>query len=152
MIYKPEMLSDIVNTQRENGRKTVFTNGCFDILHAGHVKYLKESKSLGDILIVGLNSDNSVKRLKGESRPINTLEDRATVIEALRSVDYVCAFDQDTPKELLEKIRPDILTKGGDYKKEDVVGFELLSSYGGEVRILSFIDGKSTTNIIERAK
>lgn len=152
MIYKPEILSGIVNTQREYGRKTVFTNGCFDILHAGHIKYLKESKSLGDILIVGLNSDDSIRRLKGETRPINTLEDRATVIEALKCVDYVCSFDEDTPKALLEKIRPDILTKGGDYKKEDVVGFELLSSYGGEVRILSFVDGKSTTNIIERAK
>jgi len=152
MLYQPEELVSIVTKIRDKGGKTVFTNGCFDILHTGHVRYLSESKKLGDIQIVALNTDNSVKRLKGEARPINKLEDRAEVIAALRSVDYVTFFDEETPASILEIIRPDILTKGGDYLKEKVVGYDLLMSYGGEVIILDFVEGKSTTRIIEKSR
>lgn len=152
MLYAPKLLSEIVDSHRNSGRKTVFTNGCFDILHAGHVQYLRQSKKLGDIQIVALNSDASVKRLKGQSRPINSLIDRAEVISELSCVDYVTSFDEDTPADILEIIRPDILTKGGDYKKEDVVGYELLKSYGGEIVILDFLEGRSTTEIISRSK
>ena len=127
-------------------KKIVFTNGCFDILHAGHVKYLKEAKSFGDILIVGLNSDESVKRLKGESRPINTFEDRATVLSALESVDFVVGFSEDTPYELIKVIKPDVLVKGGDYEGKEVVGSDIAK----ETRLVQFVDGKSTTNIIQR--
>ncbi len=127
-------------------KKIVFTNGCFDILHAGHVKYLKEAKSFGDILIVGLNSDESVKRLKGESRPINTFEDRATVLGALESVDFVVGFSDDTPYELIKAIKPDILVKGGDYEGKEVVGSDIAK----ETKLVQFVDGKSTTSIIQR--
>ncbi|GAB5466897.1 MAG: D-glycero-beta-D-manno-heptose 1-phosphate adenylyltransferase [Candidatus Kapaibacteriales bacterium] len=152
MILKPDTISKIVQEGKGQGKTFVFTNGCFDIIHPGHVRYLKESKKLGDYQIVALNSDDSVRRLKGESRPINSLEDRAEVMASLSSVDFVTFFDEDTPKEVLDIIRPNILTKGGDYVKEDVVGYELLKSYGGVVVILSFVDGKSTTNIIEKSK
>ena len=127
-------------------KKIVFTNGCFDILHSGHVKYLKEAKSFGDILIVGLNSDESVKRLKGESRPINTFEDRATVLGALESVDFVVGFSDDTPYELIKAIKPDILVKGGDYEGKEVVGSDIAK----ETKLVQFVDGKSTTSIIQR--
>ena len=129
-------------------KKIVFTNGCFDILHAGHVKYLKEAKSFGDILVVGLNSDESVKRLKGKSRPINTLEDRATVLSALESVDFVVEFGEDTPYNLIKAIKPDILVKGGDYEGKEIVGSDIAK----ETRLVQFVDGKSTTNIIKRCK
>jgi len=129
-------------------KKIVFTNGCFDILHAGHVKYLKEAKSFGDILIVGLNSDESVKRLKGESRPINSSDDRATVLSALEAVDFVVEFTDDTPYELIKAIKPDILVKGGDYEGKEVVGSDIAK----ETRLVQFVDGKSTTNIIKRCK
>ncbi len=127
-------------------KKIVFTNGCFDILHAGHVKYLKEARSFGDLLIVGLNSDDSVKRLKGESRPINKAEDRATVLSALEAVDYVVEFSEDTPYELIKEIKPDILVKGGDYEGKEVVGSDIAK----ETRLVQFVDGKSTTEIIRR--
>ncbi len=127
-------------------KKIVFTNGCFDILHAGHVKYLKEAKSFGDILVVGLNSDESVKRLKGKSRPINTLEDRATVLSALEAVDFVVEFSEDTPYNLIKAIKPDILVKGGDYEGKEIVGSDIAK----ETRLVQFVDGKSTTNIIKR--
>ena len=127
-------------------KKIVFTNGCFDILHAGHVKYLREAKSFGDILVVGLNSDESVKRLKGESRPINVFEDRATVLSALEAVDFVVGFSDDTPYELIKAIKPDVLVKGGDYEGKEVVGSDIAK----ETRLVQFVDGKSTTNIIKR--
>jgi len=127
-------------------KTTVFTNGCFDILHSGHVKYLKEAKSFGDILVLGLNSDDSVKRLKGDSRPINTASDRAEVLASLESVDYVVEFDDDTPYELIKAIKPDILVKGGDYEGKEVVGSDIAK----ETRLVQFVDGKSTTNIIKR--
>ncbi len=130
----------------------VFTNGCFDILHAGHIRYLQEARALGDRLIVGINSDASVRRLKGEGRPVNTAEDRALMLKALACVDEVYVFDEDTPLELIKKIRPDIIVKGGDYKPEEVVGRDFAEIYGGRVEIIPFTEGKSTTSIIDRIK
>ncbi|MBT4575680.1 MAG: D-glycero-beta-D-manno-heptose 1-phosphate adenylyltransferase, partial [Candidatus Cloacimonetes bacterium] len=130
----------------------VFTNGCFDILHAGHVKYLAEAKELGNILILGLNSDSSVKRLKGNDRPVNNEQDRAVVLSALCSVSYIVIFDEDTPYELINNIKPNILVKGGDWKPEDIVGHDIVSSYNGRVKSLSFIEGKSTTDIVNKLR
>lgn len=127
--------------------KTIFTNGCFDILHRGHVEYLRKSKQLGSKLIVGLNSDASVKRLKGDQRPINTQEDRKAVLESLDFVDEVVVFDEDTPYELIKKVNPDIITKGGDYEPHEVVGNDL-----AEIVIIPLVDGLSTTNIIEKIR
>jgi D-beta-D-heptose 7-phosphate kinase/D-beta-D-heptose 1-phosphate adenosyltransferase len=133
-------------------KKIVFTNGCFDILHVGHIRYLQKARLLGDILVIGLNSDISVKRLKGELRPINTEKDRAELLCALEYVDYVVIFNEDTPRKLIKKIQPDILVKGGDYKPDDVVGKDIVEARGGRLELLQFIEGKSTTNIIERIK
>ncbi|MAZ48818.1 MAG: D-glycero-beta-D-manno-heptose 1-phosphate adenylyltransferase [Halobacteriovoraceae bacterium] len=132
------------------GKKVVFTNGCFDILHRGHVSYLNEAKSLGDILVVGLNSDASVKRLKGESRPVNSERDRKFVLENLKAVDYVFIFEQDTPLELIKKVSPYILVKGGDWKPDQIVGSEFVLQNGGQVKSLQFVDGFSTTSTIEK--
>ena len=129
-------------------KKIVFTNGCFDILHVGHVKYLEVAKSFGDMLIVGLNSDESVKRLKGKNRPINSSDDRAYVLSALESVSFVVEFKEDTPLELIKSIRPDILVKGGDYRGKNIIGSDIAK----EVKLVDFIDGKSTTNIIKKAQ
>jgi len=131
---------------KKGGKKIVFTNGCFDILHAGHVKYLEEAKSYGDVLILGLNADASVRRLKGEARPVNTQEDRAYILAALEAVDYVVIFDEDTPYALIEAVKPHILVKGGDYEGKEVVGQDIVD----ELRLVQFVDGKSTTKIIER--
>ncbi len=141
-------IETITNQCHNRGEKIVFTNGCFDILHAGHVKYLEEARSYGDILVVGVNSDISVKKLKGEKRPINTQEDRSYILSALDAVDYVVIFDEDTPYELIKKIQPDILVKGGDYKDKQVVG----SDIADRVRLVDFIDGKSTTGTINKIK
>jgi len=130
----------------------VFTNGCFDILHRGHVEYLKEAKKLGDILIVGLNSDESVRKLKGKGRPINKENDRAQVLMALESVDSVIVFSEDTPIELIKRISPDILAKGGDWQINQIVGHEFVLSNGGKVYSLPYWDGHSTTDLIERCK
>ena len=131
---------------KRRGKKVVFTNGCFDILHVGHVKYLEEAKSYGDVLILGLNSDASVRRLKGESRPVNAEDDRAYILAALEAVDYVVKFEEDTPYELIKAVAPHILVKGGDYKGKDIVGQEIAD----ELRLVEFVDGRSTTKIIER--
>ncbi len=131
-------------------KKIVFTNGCFDILHIGHIRYLQEAAKLGDILVIGLNSDASVKRLKGESRPINSELERAEMIGALGFVDYVVIFEEDTPFELIKKIQPDILVKGGDYINQYVIGTKEVEERGGKLVLLPFIDGKSTTNIIKK--
>lgn len=133
-------------------QKIVFTNGCFDILHAGHIRYLHRASELGDILIVGINTDQSVSRLKGPERPINTLDDRMEVLEALEFVDYVIAFDEDTPLELIKKIKPDVLVKGADYAPEDVVGREFVEARGGRLELIQYVAGKSTTNIISKIK
>jgi D-beta-D-heptose 7-phosphate kinase/D-beta-D-heptose 1-phosphate adenosyltransferase len=141
-------ISETVKRLRRDGKKIVFTNGCFDILHLGHIRYLEKAKSFGDVLIVGLNSDESVKRLKGKDRPVNSQYDRAYLLAALESVDYVTIFGEDTPYELLETIRPDILVKGGDYAGKEVVGREL----AGQLRIVEFVEGRSTTGIIEKMR
>lgn len=134
--------------QTKKHQKIVFTNGCFDILHVGHVKYLEVAKSFGDMLIVGLNSDDSIKRLKGESRPINPLEDRAYILASLESVSYVVPFEEDTPLELISVLKPDILVKGADYEGKEIVG----SNIAKEVRLVQFVEGKSTTKIIEKVR
>jgi len=136
--------------KHKGNKKVVFTNGCFDLLHKGHVSYLKKASELGDILVVGLNSDASVRRLKGEDRPVNAQEDRATVLSALESVDYIVIFDEDTPENLIENIQPDILVKGADYKKEDVVGAEFVEKHGGKVELIDYLAGYSTTKIIDK--
>lgn len=139
-------IESLANTWRACGEKIVFTNGCFDILHVGHVSYLEQAARLGKHLIVGLNTDDSVKRLKGATRPLNHELDRARVLSALACVDAVVLFGEDTPTELVKKIRPDILVKGGDYKPEEVAGRE----YAGEVQIIKFEDGYSTTGLLEK--
>ncbi len=139
-------IARLVERYKKEGKKIVFTNGCFDILHVGHVKYLQEAKSFGDVLIVGLNSDASVRRLKGPSRPVNPVEDRAYLLAALEAVDFVVPFEEDTPYELIRMIRPDVLVKGGDYAGKEVVGTE----FAKELRLVDFVAGKSTTNTIEK--
>jgi rfaE bifunctional protein nucleotidyltransferase chain/domain len=141
---------ETLKSNRE-GKKVVFTNGCFDILHRGHVAYLNEAKKLGDLLVVGLNSDASVKRLKGDTRPINQEQDRKFVLENLKSVDAVYLFTEDTPLKLIEQVQPDILVKGGDWAIDQIVGSDFVLQRGGEVKSLQFVDGYSTTNIIEKA-
>ena len=133
-------------------KKIVFTNGCFDIFHAGHVMNLKKASELGDILIVAINSDESVRRLKGESRPINVLADRMAVIAALESVDYVTWFDEDTPYNLISRLRPDVIVKREDYQNKEVVGNDVLAEYGGQVVFLPFLQGRSTTEIISKIR
>jgi len=148
---KIKSLEELVQLRHTfSNQKVVFTNGCFDIIHAGHVLYLEEAKKCGDILILGLNSDSSVKRLKGNSRPINNQTDRAIVLAGLSSVDYVVIFDQDDPYDLISAIQPDVLVKGGDWKIEQIIGSDIVKRRGGEVLSLSFIEGKSTTKIIDK--
>ena len=139
-----EEIACVVNSFRD--KKIVFTNGCFDILHAGHVTYLEKAKSFGDLLIVGVNADSSVRKLKGESRPINNEQDRAYLLSALHAVDYVVIFDQETPLELIKIVQPDVLVKGGDYEGKEVVGSKIAS----EVKLVDFVNGKSTTKTIEK--
>lgn len=144
---------DVVNLRekyKREGKKLVFTNGCFDIIHVGHIKLLKKSKQIGDILIVGLNSDDSVRRLKGKGRPINKIKDRIEVLSAIRYVDHIIVFDEDTPYNLINRLRPDVLVKGGDYKPDDVIGRDIVEGNGGEVVILPLVKGQSTTKILDR--
>ena len=145
-IKSSEDIDNLVKHARKNGKKIVFTNGCFDILHVGHVKYLQIAKSFGDILIVGLNSDESVSRLKGPTRPVNIAEDRAYLLAALEAVDFVVPFVEDTPYNLIKMIEPDTLVKGGDYEGKEVIGTE----FAGELKLVDFVDGKSTTKTIEK--
>jgi D-beta-D-heptose 7-phosphate kinase/D-beta-D-heptose 1-phosphate adenosyltransferase len=126
------------------------TNGCFDLIHPGHIRYLQQAAALGDLLVVAVNDDGSVKRLKGESRPVNTVQDRMAVLAALEAVDYVVPFAEDTPARLIERLAPDVLVKGGDYTVEQVAGHESVLSRGGEVAILDFVPGHSTTGLINR--
>lgn len=135
-----------------SGKKIVFTNGCFDLLHVGHIRYLNQAKNCGDLLIVGVNSDNSVKKLKGPTRPIQNENHRAEILLNLKSVDFVTVFDQETPEELIKTIRPDLLVKGGDWKIEQIAGGQYVQSYGGQVLSLTFIEGQSTTKLIEKSK
>lgn len=130
----------------------VFTNGCFDIIHRGHIEYLNQAKSLGKSLIIGLNSDASVRKIKGEGRPINNQTDRAFVLNNLKCVDAVIIFDEDTPYDLIKALRPDFLVKGGDWREEQIVGSDVVKNYGGKVYSLKYIDSYSTTNIIDKIK
>ena len=131
--------------------KVVFTNGCFDILHRGHVEYLAKAADMGDVLVVGLNTDASVRRLKGEGRPVNNEEARALVLASLSFVDAVVLFDEDTPYELIKAIRPDVLVKGADYKVEEIVGYDVVTSYGGKVVTVPLVEGFSTTAVLNGA-
>lgn len=149
-VMNVEQLQVALQDARAQGEKVVFTNGCFDILHAGHVGYLQQARRLGQRLIVAVNGDASVTRLKGPGRPINPVERRMAVLAGLEAVDWVVSFDGDTPEELLELLRPDILVKGGDYSKEQVVGWQIVEGYGGKVEVLSFFDDCSTTAIVEK--
>lgn len=150
-LAEAELLQEIA-ARKAAGRRIVFTNGCFDLLHVGHVRYLQAARALGDELVVGVNSDASVKRLKGPDRPIQTENDRAEILAALACVSFTTLFTEDTPARLIEAVRPDILVKGGDWKIDQIVGGAFVQSYGGEVRSLQFIDGKSTTKLIEKAR
>ncbi len=141
---------DVINNLKSEKKKIVFTNGCFDLLHVGHIRYLSNAKKLGDFLIVGLNSDESVKILKGQNRPINKFEDRAMLLSALRSVDLVIMFEEQTPENLINKVVPNVLVKGGDYDIEDIAGYHTVIKNGGKVRILDFYKGYSSTNYIKK--
>lgn len=143
-------LNKITKKLKKQGKKIVFTNGCFDIVHHGHVKYLEQAKRKGDILVVGVNSDSSVRKIKGKSRPINLQNDRTAVIAALESVDYVTIFKETTPLNLIKKIKPDILVKGSDWKSSDIVGALELKKYGGKTLRVNLLKGYSTSNLIKK--
>ena len=145
-------LKERLDILKGEGKTIVFTNGCFDIIHAGHVRYLKEAKNLGDILVLALNSDSSIRSIKGKPRPFIPQDERAYVVASLEAVDYVTLFDDDTPLVLIEYLKPDVLVKGGDWAEEDIVGRNEISAWGGTVAIIPEIQGKSTTNILEKIK
>lgn len=150
MILSRETAARVIEELKLQGKKVVFTNGCFDILHVGHLRYLNDAKKQGDVLIVGVNSDESVRRLKGPTRPINNEIDRAEMLSGLKTVDFTLIFDELTPIETLEKIKPSIHVKGGDYTKEQLPETATVEKNGGEVIILSYVEGKSTTNIVNK--
>lgn len=149
-IKSAAQLSRIIARLRSKCKRVVFTNGCFDILHVGHVDYLSKARQLGDILVVGLNSDRSVRALKGRGRPINKVSDRAKVLAALSFIDYVTVFDELTPGKLIQKIKPGILVKGGDWKLGDIVGADFVRSCGGKVITVPFVKGYSTTGLLKK--
>ncbi len=151
-IKSPNRLKPILRRLQAGGKKVVFTNGVFDILHVGHVRLLEQSKRQGDILVVALNTDESVKRLKGPERPLNTLEKRAELMAALACVDFVTWFEEDTPLEVFVHLRPDILVKGGDYKVSEIVGAREVKSWGGRVVRIKLVEGQSTTGLLKRVK
>ena len=148
---KEDVLTKLKN-HRAAGETIVFTNGCFDILHIGHLRYLKQAKALGAFLVVGLNSDASVRRIKGSERPIVPEEERMEMLLGLEAVDYVCLFEEDTPLELIKQIEPNVLVKGGDWSVEQIVGADYVQSIGGSVQSLPFVEGHSTTSILERIR
>ncbi len=152
MIYSLTELSEVIKASKLNSEKIVMTNGCFDILHAGHIAYLEEAKSHGDRLLVAVNDDDSVSRLKGPKRPINSLSDRIKVLNGLVSVDWVISFAEDTPVSLINVIKPDVLVKGGDYQLSEIIGGQEVLANGGKVKSLSFKEGFSTSAIIEKLK
>jgi D-beta-D-heptose 7-phosphate kinase/D-beta-D-heptose 1-phosphate adenosyltransferase len=151
VVTRSELVS-IRGRLRDQGRRVVFTNGCFDIIHRGHVEYLTKAKAKGDILVVGLNTDASVRRLKGPSRPVVSQDDRAIVMAAVGVVDYVCLFDEDTPLELITAVVPDVLVKGADWPIDKVVGRDVVEAAGGTVQTIEFVADRSTTSIIERIR
>jgi len=148
-IKTKEDLHRIVEDLKKKGKRIVFTNGCFDLIHIGHIRYLEKAKTLGDILVVGMNSDRSVQNLKGPKRPILPQEERAEILSGLGCVDYITVFDEQTPLELISSLQPHTLVKGGDWTKETTVGKEVVERSGGEVVILPFEEGSSTSNLIE---
>lgn len=148
----PEEAEVEVAAARKEGKRIVFTNGCFDLLHAGHIRLLQQAAAFGDLMVVGLNSDQSVRRLKGQERPVHSEDDRVAVMSELESVGIVVVFDEDTPTSLIERLRPDVLVKGGDYSKDQVVGRDLVESWGGRVELIPHLDGRSTTGTIARMR
>jgi rfaE bifunctional protein nucleotidyltransferase chain/domain len=152
IIENRQELSKKIQSLKKEGKKIVFTNGCFDIIHVGHVTYLSKAKSLGDVLVVGINSDSSVKKLKGVTRPINDLASRMVVLDSLKSVDLVVPFEEDTPIALIELIKPDIHVKGGDYKEDQLVESKVVKINGGKVVIIPFVNGYSVTTLLGKIK
>ncbi|MCP2519909.1 D-glycero-beta-D-manno-heptose 1-phosphate adenylyltransferase [Candidatus Aminicenantes bacterium AC-335-A11] len=154
-MVKIKKLDELINLRKrwkQEGKKVVFTNGCFDILHLGHIKLFKFAKGLGDILIVGVNSDSSIKKIKGSKRPIFPLNERLEVLEAIEYIDYLTVFEEETPLKLITSLLPDILVKGGDWKPEQVVGGKEVEEAGGKVVIFPYVRGHSSSNIIEKIK
>ncbi|MCF8230461.1 MAG: D-glycero-beta-D-manno-heptose 1-phosphate adenylyltransferase [Bacteroidales bacterium] len=151
-IIKKNELERLLNIWRFQGKKLVFTNGCFDILHLGHIDYLSKAKDQGDVLIIGLNTDASVKRIKGSNRPVNDEQARSMILASLRFVDVVVFFDEDTPYDLISFVKPDILVKGSDYKVEEIVGYDIVKNNGGQIITLDLAAGYSTTGILEKIK
>ena len=157
-IIKSRILNDKVQINRQIAvwkflnKKIVFTNGCFDILHLGHIDYLAKAADQGDILCVGLNTDRSVRKIKGKNRPVNDENVRAIILASIAFVDAVMLFDEETPYELIKSVQPDILIKGADYKPEDIVGYDVVKSRGGEIKTIKYLDGYSTSNILEKIK
>ena len=152
MLVERKDIAQFCEILRKGGRKIVFTNGCFDILHAGHVTYLEAAKAQGDVLVLGLNSDASVRRLKGSERPINNELDRAKVVGALQAVDYVVLFGEQTAEAVIAEVKPDIYVKGGDYTLDTLPEAKIVQSYGGKVVFIDMVEGRSTTNIINKIK
>jgi D-glycero-beta-D-manno-heptose 1-phosphate adenylyltransferase len=152
MIYELKDFLEVRKKLKEKNKKIVFTNGCFDILHKGHIEYLEQAKSLGDYLVIGLNSDTSVKRIKGESRPINSENDRAYVLNSLKIIDAVVIFDEDTPYNIIKEIIPDFLVKGGDWKEDEIVGADVVKKAGGKVVSLKYVVNYSTTSTINKLR
>ncbi|MBR2143372.1 D-glycero-beta-D-manno-heptose 1-phosphate adenylyltransferase [Anaerovibrio sp.] len=150
MLIDSAKIQEFCQILRDGGQRVVFTNGCFDILHAGHVRYLSKARSFGDCLVLGLNSDASVRRIKGPARPINNEQDRAEVVGALGCVDYVVIFDEPTAEELITKVHPDVYVKGGDYTLETLPEGQLVQKYGGRVELVKLVEGRSTTNVINK--
>lgn len=149
-IKSASSLTRTISALHSKGKRVVFTNGCFDILHAGHVKYLRRASMLGDVLVVGLNSDSSVRRIKGPSRPVNNQNDRAEILSSLYFVDYVTIFAEETPRRVIGMLKPDVLTKGGDWKTCDMVGGDFVREHGGRVVSIPFVKGYSTTSLIKK--
>ena len=149
-IRSPRLLASVVRQLRRQGRRVVFTNGCFDLLHVGHVSLLEQAKGLGDVLIVALNSDRSVRALKGPARPVVRQDDRALVLAALSCVDYVTIFDERTPQRLITELKPDVLVKGADWSAQEIVGAEVVRRSGGRVVRVQLVNGYSTTKLVQR--
>jgi rfaE bifunctional protein nucleotidyltransferase chain/domain len=152
MIYELKDFLEVRKELKNKNKKLVFTNGCFDILHRGHIEYLEQAKSLGDYLVIGLNSDSSVKRIKGNSRPINNENDRAYVLNSLEIIDAIILFTEDTPYNIIKEIVPDFLVKGGDWKEDEIVGADIVKKAGGKVISLKFVENYSTTGTINKLK
>lgn len=152
MVLDSKNLSEAVDFYKSQNKKIVFTNGCFDLLHIGHIRYLAEAATLADVLFVGVNSDSSVKKLKGPTRPIQNESDRAEILASLKSVTHTILFSEETPLELIQKVKPDVLVKGGDWAIAQIAGSDFVLNNGGKVLSLQFVDGKSTTSIIEKSK